>query len=112
MTKDESIVLFPKKPDQPPPMFIGPFEQNYVVIEGHVIPHLTGGQREDGSVYLTLDSRFGVDIPAECAYPIVHFIADCIGVAAGFSCFDGENKRPHAPRTFGVTSATTDEEPS
>lgn len=50
-----------------------------------VVPFLSWHRGEDGVLSLTLDHRFGLDIPAGVAQDsIVEFIANAIAVGAGY----------------------------
>jgi hypothetical protein len=72
---------------------IGPFNDYRVTIDGYQVPRLRA-VRVNGLISMTLDHRFGCDIPDdERAYPIIHFIATAMAVGAGYSCV-GENSQP------------------
>src|SRR5690349_11287720 len=72
---------------------IGPFEDYRVTVNGYWVPYLRA-VRVEGIISLTLDSRFGLDIPDdERALPIIEFIGNAMAVAAGYSCL-GKNCRP------------------
>jgi hypothetical protein len=72
---------------------VGPFNDYRVTINGYQVPRLRA-VRVNGLISMTLDHRFGCDIPDdERAYPIIHFIATAMAVGAGYSCF-GENSQP------------------
>ena len=71
--------------------FVGPFESHAVVLNGWQVPHLKATPMNGGLVHLNLDDRFGLDLSIGDAEVIVPFIADCIAVAAGFTCHPGRD---------------------
>lgn len=65
----------------------------------HIVPFLTGRRHEEGEVWLTLDDRFGVELPAtltrEQQDSIVEFIANAISVGGGYaSIYFTDKKMP------------------
>lgn len=74
--------------------FLGPFvEEHRVIVEGHLIPHLTAHPSSDGqAVTLILDRRFIIDGPADEVAKWAHFVANAMAVAAGYSNFKAEHK--------------------
>lgn len=71
---------------------IGPFQDYRVTINGYRVPRLRA-VRVNGMISLTLDERFGLDIPDdERALPIIEFMAQAMAIGAGYSCF-GENSQ-------------------
>jgi hypothetical protein len=72
---------------------IGPFYDYRVTVGGYEVPMLRA-VRVNGLISMTLDHRFGCDIPDDNrALPIIEFIAQAMAVGAGYSCF-GENSKP------------------
>lgn len=98
-----SVVEFPKG-ERPPELLIGPFESWKVIVDGRAIPKLTGYKREDGTVTLTVDSRFGGDFPDEAtAHQAAYLIANAMAIGAGYSHAGAESKdHPFAPRCFSL----------
>jgi len=66
--------------------FPGPFEWHEVVLHGHMVPFLRATPI-DGGVHINLDGRYGLDLTAAQADEVIPFVADCIAVAMGYSCF-------------------------
>lgn len=73
--------------------YVGPFDVTEVVIDGWKVPYLTAHKDAEGVVRsLSLDHRYAFDLPpADPDRPyeadvIVTFIAECIAVAAGYTC--------------------------
>lgn len=83
-----------------PEWIIGPFEENRVVLDGRLIPKLTAHRREDGSVVLHLDHRFGLDCADDgIAYVTACFVANAMAIGAGYPCFTADDKfKPFASR--------------
>lgn len=90
---------------------IGPFPDYRVTIDGYEVPDLRA-VRVNGMISMTLDHRFGCDIPDdEHAHSIIWFIANVMAVAAGYSCF-GENAKPANPfkcRMTGIGLSQVDD---
>ncbi len=90
----DKVVQFP--PREPPHLFIGPFTENRVVVDGRVIPNLTGRQEGDFAE-LVLDRRFGITVPIELAHGVAWMIANALAIGAGYSHLGAETKdRPFA----------------
>ena len=86
---------------------VGPFEQHVVVVDGRRVPYLTATPVRGGKVHLTLDDRIGLDVPVDALDQTVAFIADCIAVAAGYTCHPGEHepRRRHPfPQVTGLSA--------
>lgn len=87
--------------------FVGPFKPEWrVTVDGYKLPHITAVDLGD-SVALSCDNRFGMAVvPKQEAEKWLWFIANCMAVAAGYSCF-GENSikdpNPYAVRVFGLS---------
>jgi len=95
------------------PEIIGPFNDYRVTIGGYEVPRLRA-VRLKGLISMTLDHRFGCDIPDDNrAQSIIWFIANVMAVGAGYSCF-GENAQPANPfkcRLTGINLAQIEDEP-
>ena len=76
---------------------VGPFPSEFkVVIEGKMVPHLTGYAYSDGVIGLTLDNRMGYEFPsADDAYTAARAIADAMAIGAGFPSFVAADKWPY-----------------
>ena len=81
---------------------VGPFEAHEIVIGGRVVPYLQASPGPDGGVHVNLDRRLGVDLSADEAQRILPFIADCIAVAAGYTCHPHEECPEPARRSLFV----------
>jgi hypothetical protein len=89
--------------------FVGPFETHRVLLYGRRVPHLDAAPMNGGMVHITLDERYGLDLTVEEAERVVPFIADCIAVAAGYSCHPRQGEQPYPlplfPQEFSVGPA-------
>ena len=86
------------KPSGPPELLIGPFSVYHVVVDGRVIPGLTGS-REGEHVWLTLDNRFSGRFTEETAEQAAYLIANALAIGQGYSHMGAESKdMPFAPR--------------
>lgn len=96
------IVDFPEQ--KRPEWIVGPFKEYRVIVEGRMIPRLTANRMDDGSVYLTLDNRFGLVVPNEgLAYQVAAFVANALAIGEGYSFSGAESKeRPFAPRAAAI----------
>lgn len=65
---------------------IGPFTSHPVTVNGWTVPHLEAFYQDSGTVSLTLDHRFGMDVPQDLAGQVIEFLADAIAIALGWSC--------------------------
>ncbi len=63
---------------------VGPFEEFRVVVNGWTVPRLQAQYNTQG-VYLSFDDRYGLDLPADIAGTVLHFIANIIAVERGWS---------------------------
>ena len=66
--------------------FVGPFKTWEVVVGGSAVPYLTARPQEDGSVHLSLDHRFALDLSEDEVERVVPFLANAIAVALGYTC--------------------------
>jgi hypothetical protein len=98
----DEVVQFPQEPI--PEFLIGPFTQYRIVINGRVIPGLTG--REDGAdVWLTVDDRFSAKFRKADAYQAARLIAEALAIGSGYTNFGAETKdRPFAPIATRIDS--------
>jgi len=93
-----NIVNFPDPPKQPD-LLIGPFEEYRVVVDGRVIPLLTGF-REGDKIWLVADHRFccGPFSTEEDARQAARLAAQCMAVTQGYPHLGAETKsKPFAP---------------
>lgn len=92
-------------PPEYPNIFVGPFEEYRVVLDGRMIPKLTGLKRASGNS-LTLDNRFLLEnIPDELLIPVAHMIANALAIGGGYSCFSADAKdTSFAPLAFEIKS--------
>ena len=94
---DDNVVQFPKPPE-PVEFLIGPFTEYRVMVEGRIIPRLTGCRVKDG-VELVIDKRFGVTVPDEFAYKVAWLLSNAMAVAAGYAFLGSEDRsQPFAPK--------------
>lgn len=99
--------------------FPGPFSQHDVVVDGWKVPFLGAhiGGEADNEITLVLDHRIGETFTVEEAERFTPFLAHCIAVALGYTCWPNEdeepNKLPH-PRPVRMHSiaAVSSDEPS
>lgn len=67
----EQFPILPKRE-----MLIGPFEDYRVVLDGKVIPLLTGRKQPNGRVWLELDHRFAGEFSEDDAWQVAHLVAN------------------------------------
>ena len=90
----DNVINLPEQ--QPPELLIGPFEEWRVVVDGRIIPRLTGW-REGDLVWLCVDRRFAAPFSKEYAHNAASLIAEALAIGAGYSHLGAENKdRPFA----------------
>lgn len=98
----------PVEPDSTGPEFIGPFESYCVILYGRRVPFLQAWPVNGGRVHLLLDERYGLDLTLEEAQRVVPFIADCMAVAAGYTCHPRPDEDPKRllpfPRVSGINA--------
>lgn len=86
--------------------FVGPFETHRVQLYGRRVPHLQAWPVSGGRVCVALDERYVVELSVEEAERVVPFIADCIAVAAGWTCHPRQGEEPRRavpfPEEFGI----------
>ena len=64
--------------------FVGPFESYRVVVDGWEGPFLEAHMRPGDIVDISLDRRYGLEVPIADAERLVPFLAHTIAVAAGY----------------------------
>lgn len=74
--------------------YVGPLSHHIVVVDGWRVPFLTANLPRGGRVYLSLDSRFGLELTVAEAEQVVPFLAHCIAVALGYTCHPGFDGLP------------------
>jgi hypothetical protein len=93
--------------------FVGPFVEEWKIThDGYRVPYLSAIRHSgvnEGTVSLSLDERFLIDATDDEARKWIPFIANCMAVAAGYSCF-GENSVKD-PNPFKVGMIGLSEEP-
>lgn len=86
----------------------GPFSDKVVTVDGRRVPFLTAHHMA-GTVSLTLDRRYGLDLPVDLADAVIDFIAQAIAIGMGYSCFPRDEDEPipynHFGRLLEITSA-------
>ena len=97
MASDDNVLNFPQ--EEPPPLFVGPFTEHRVILQGRFVPNLTGFEREDGTVELAVDHRFAGQFPSrETASQAAYLIAQAMAIASGYAHFEADIKaQPFAP---------------
>ncbi|HEV2674175.1 MAG TPA: hypothetical protein VGV37_06495 [Aliidongia sp.] len=84
---------------------IGPFEYWPVVLDGVMIPNLTGQRVDQDLVNLIVDGRFCVCLPEDRARDVAWLVAHAMAVSAGYTHFGAQEKgRPFATKVLEVTS--------
>jgi hypothetical protein len=96
----DNVTQFPIEP--PPKLLVGPFEEYRVVVDGRVIPRLTGHYEGD-KIALVLDGRFSHSFSQGDAYSAAWLIANALAIGAGYSHLGAESKEhPFAPKAMQV----------
>jgi hypothetical protein len=94
---NDNIINFLSSEEGSSDFLVGPFQEYRVIIEGKVIPKLTGHDEGD-KIALVLDHRFSVSFPKEFAYQAAWLIAHAIAIGAGYRSFLATSKDgPFAP---------------
>jgi hypothetical protein len=97
-----NVIGFPKSGDDAPELLIGPFSENRVVVDGRVIPLLSGYRAGDETV-LVLDHRFSVGVPHEYAYPVAWLLANALAIGQGYASMNATSKdKPFAPQCSAI----------
>jgi hypothetical protein len=92
----DNITQFPE-PSRPD-LLIGPFEHWHVVVDGRLMPHLTGF-REGDKIWLVVDGRFGCGpFDEDAARQAARLAGQAMAVVAGYSHLGADSKdQPFAP---------------
>lgn len=87
------------------PLLIGPFTTYPVVVDGRIIPRLTGHPLPYGGYELIVDGRFSASFPdEETARSAAWLIAEATAVAEGYSHLEALTKgRPFAPEVHQLS---------
>ncbi len=97
------VVTHSPAPPAPPELPIGPFEEWRVMVDGRIIPLLTGRREGPDHTLLVLDHRFATSVPNEYAYGVAYLIATALAIGQGYASMHAENKdRPFAPRGMEI----------
>lgn len=102
------ILNFPEsKPCDP---LVGPFTEYRVVVEGRLIPNLTGWKEGD-QTWLSVDRRFAISVPHELAHQVAWLLANAMAVASGYPWLGAESKQqPFAPKVTELGASTGEEQ--
>jgi hypothetical protein len=83
-------------------LLVGPFEQWRVMVDGRVIPRLTGRKNGD-RIDLIVDGRFSASFSESDARQAAWLIAQAMAIGEGYSHLGAESKdRPFAPKGFEI----------
>jgi hypothetical protein len=63
---------------------VGPFKDYRLVINGWSVPLIDARELDGGQMYLTLDKRIALQLPADQFDQVARFIADVIGACWGY----------------------------
>lgn len=113
MSEDARLLGAAFEDDEQGVAFVGPFVDPYrITVDGYRVPQLTAYLTPGTEDYWTLccDERFMIGASGGEAKRWLWFVAQCMAVAAGFSCH-GERSRvsnPYQVRMHQVTSAETE----
>jgi hypothetical protein len=100
----DNIVQLPTKEEAAPELLIGPFTEYRVVVDGRVIPRLTGRAQGD-MVSFTVDGRFGAECPKEYAYGMAWLIAQAFAIGEGYPHLGADTKdHPFAPVAMAIST--------
>ena len=80
---------------------VGPFKRFPVVVNGWTVPYLQARyivDSEPSMVWLTLDNRLSVDVPADLAGQVIGFVADAIALGMGYPCHPRSSDTPSVPK--------------
>jgi hypothetical protein len=93
---DNNIVNFPEG-EKPSALLVGPFTYYKVIVDGRVIPRLTGMHSGD-KITLIVDNRFAADFAPDDARQAAWLIAEAMAIGEGYSHAGAPNKdRSFAP---------------
>lgn len=93
----EDIIDFPKPPERSP-LLIGPFEEWRVIVDGKIMPHLTG-YKEGDEFWLVVDHRLASGpFTEEGARQAARLAGNAMAVISGYPFLGAESKEmPFAP---------------
>ena len=99
----DNVTQFPTT-EPPAELLIGPFEEWRVVVDGRVIPRLTGFYDGD-RIALVLDGRFSHSFRKEDAYSAAWLIANALAIGEGYSHLGATSKsqQPFAPQAMEIS---------
>jgi len=84
-------------------LLVGPFETWRVVVDGRIIPGLTGRKASEYQTELVLDGRFSATFTDDVAAQAAWLIAQALAIGQGYSHLGALNKdRPFAPQSMEV----------
>lgn len=82
---------------KPPELLVGPFTEWRVLVDGRIIPRLTGYHDGD-KIALVVDGRFSASFAKDDAYQVAWLIAQAMAVSEGYPHLGAVSKeRPFAP---------------
>lgn len=88
----------------------GPFQTHEVIVGGRRVPYLMAIPGAGGRIFLSLDSRYGLDLSLEEADRVVPFLANAIAIGLGYTCHPDAEMEPlrahHMPRVHTVVAAS------
>jgi hypothetical protein len=94
---DNVTPMRPPRAQSEDPLLIGPFETWRVVVDGRVIPRLTGFY-DDQNIALVVDGRFSASFPPELARQAAWLLAQALAIGAGYTHSGATDKgQPFAP---------------
>jgi hypothetical protein len=100
----DNVTSFPSLAPQPD-LLIGPFEEWRVVVDGRIIPHLTGFRNGD-EFWLTVDHRLTAGpFTEEGARQAAWLAGNAMAVASGYPWLGATSKdRPFASQGMAIDS--------
>jgi hypothetical protein len=103
----ENVVDFPDPPKRPD-LLIGPFTEHRVVVEGRLMPLMTGF-REGGKIWLVVDRRFACGpFDEEQAHQAAMLAGQAMAVTAGYPHLGATSKdQPFAPTCSELSTDPT-----
>ncbi len=73
--------------------YLSPRKSYEVTIDGYAVPFIEARESDNGTrCHISLDQRFGIEIPATEAQSVIWLLANAFAIGAGYSCH-GENSR-------------------
>src|SRR5580693_4651270 len=95
---EDNVTKFPD-PSPQPDLLIGPFEERRVMVDGRIMPLLTGFTEGD-KVWLVVDHRFGCGpFGMEEARQAARLAGQAMAVTAGYPHLGADSKQqPFAPQ--------------